>query len=125
MVRFSLRKIMNKVGNSSTGIITALKAHCTHALPRNRRDPIYKYYGMDFSGDSFLLNPFKLFQYEFKYSQKEIAHYICLASLRSFNEYTLTSDATLDLFHSPMEESIIQQNKLLKIENGRIHFLFE
>ena len=84
MVFFDWRKIYRKTGGSSKRIILVLKALSMKGLPRNVYDPVYRYYYDDFSGQSFLLNPYELLANEFRYTPKEIAQYIGLASFRNY-----------------------------------------
>jgi hypothetical protein len=94
-------------------------------LPKNRYDPLYKYYYEDFAGESFLLQPHKLLDEAFRYRPKEVAEYIGLASFRNYAYYCASKDATLDLLHSPVREDIINNNRLLSIRDGRVHFKYE
>jgi len=125
MIRYSLKKILKKAGTSSKRILLAFKAHASSRMPRNRFDPIYAYSQMDFSGESYMLNPHELIEYSFKWKPKEVAQYIGLASYRNYSEYILNNDKTLDLFHSPVDQDTINNNSLLRIHNGRIHFYYE
>lgn len=72
-----------------------------------------------------MLNPHELISNAFRWTAKEVAQYIGLASFRNFAEYSSTKDASLDLFHSPVNEDTINQNRLLRIDKGRIRFLYE
>ena len=94
-------------------------------LPRNKYDPVYHYYYTDFSGDSFLVNPHALLVNRNKWKDKEIADYIGLASFRNTGEYLATGKITLDLSHSPMGQDALNNNRLLRIDRGEIHFLYE
>ena len=114
-----------KTGGSSKRIILVLKAMTTQGLPQSVYDPIYKYYYDDFSGDSFLLQPTILLAEAFRYTPKEVAQYIGLASFRNYAHYCASKDATLDLLHSPVSEDTINNNRLLEIKDGRVHFLYE
>lgn len=125
MLFYSWRKMYRKSGGSSKRIILILKAMIKQGLPQSVRDPLYNYYYDDFSGESFLLQPHLLIYNEFRYTPKEVAEYIGLASFRNYAYYCATKDATLDLFHSPVSEDIINSNRLLEIKNGRVHFLYE
>jgi len=71
------------------------------------------------------LRPEALFIQRTRYSDKEIAQYAGIASLRNYFDYQSRKDTTLDLLHYTGEEDIIKQNRLLRIENDRVHFLFE
>lgn len=72
-----------------------------------------------------MLNPHELINYSFKWKPKEVAQYIGLASFRSYSEYSVTGDKSLDLFHSPVDQDIIQQNRLLRIVDDRVYFYYE
>jgi hypothetical protein len=94
-------------------------------LPRHVYDPVYKYYYIDFSGKSFLANPDLLLYNRYKWRDKELADYIGLASFRNTGEYLATKKVTLDLAHSPLGQDAINNNRLLRIDRGEIHFLYE
>ncbi len=102
-----------------------LKALTMQGIPISVRDPVYNYYYSDFSGESFLVDPYALWENKHKYTNKEVAEYMGLASYRSYAYYCATNDTSLDLFHSPLSEVTINKNRLLRIENGRVHFLYE
>jgi len=125
MIRYSWRKIQSICGRSSLRIIVAIQSMICSGLPKNRHSLLYKYMQKDFSGDSYLLNPYPLVFFNKEASYKEIADYIGLASFRKYSEYLTTNDAGLDILHSPLSEEQIKQNRLLSIENGRIRFKYE
>ena len=125
MLLYSWKKILRKSGGSSKRILTILKAMTQRELPRHVYDPVYKYYYTDFSGDSFLVNPYSLLVNRYKWKDKEIADYIGLASFRSTGDYLATGKVTLDLAHSPLGQDAINNNRLLRIDRGEIHFLYE
>jgi len=95
------------------------------SLPRNVYDPVYKYYNTDFSGHSFLVNPEYLLMFRYKWKDKELADYIGLASFRNSGEYKVTGKLTLNLSHSPMGKDALNNNRLLRIVQNEIHFLYE
>ena len=72
-----------------------------------------------------MTKPHDLISNYFRYTPKEVAQYIGLASFRNYGEYTVTKDTTLDLFHSPVDQDNINQNRLLRIVDDRIHFYYE
>ena len=125
IVFYSLRKILRFTGNSSKKIVKAIESITYRKIPLNYNDPLYDYYYTDFSGDSFLLNPTELLLYAFKYTYKEVAQYIGLASYRNYSHYTVTGDKSLDLFHSPVDQDTIEKNRLLRVKKGRIYFYYE
>lgn len=95
------------------------------SLPKNLKDPIYKYQGMDFYGMSFLKNPQLLLNNRQRYTDKEIAEYVGLASFRNLGEYFVSQKLTLDLTLSPMGLESINKNRLLQVRGDDIHFLYE
>ena len=125
MLLYDWRKILRYSGGSSKRILVILKAMTQLGLPRNKYDPVYKYYYTDFSGGSFLVNPEYLLMYRYKWKDKEIADYIGLASFRNLGEYRATKKLTLDLSHSPLGLDALNNNRLLRIERDEIHFLYE
>ena len=60
-----------------------------------------------------------------QYSDKEVAEYVGVASFRNYYEYKRTGNKTLDLIHCPVSQDTINENRLLDIRDGCIHFLFE
>jgi hypothetical protein len=72
-----------------------------------------------------MLCPHDLTNNYFRYTAKEVAQYIGLASFRNYGYYQITGDTTLDLFHSPMDQDTINQNRLLSIVDNRVHFYYE
>jgi len=125
MLFYSLRKIQNKAGRSAKRILAAFTAHATTRLPKNRFDPVFAYVGCDFSGESYMLNPHELINNAFRWKPIEIAEYIALASLRNYGLYRIDGNATLDLFHCPVDQDKISNNRLLRIVDGRVHFYYE
>ena len=93
--------------------------------PKNKYDRIYKFSRMDFSGHSFLLHPDVLLYHSYKYSTRDISIYYALASIRSLPDYMVSRKITLDLIHLPVDLESITDNRLLRIEGGDIHFLYE
>ena len=94
-------------------------------LPRNRFDPTYKYSNINFIGSNFLLHPDVLVFNAYKYTQREIAIYYALASLRNIAQYKATQKITLDLEFCPVELDTLTDNRLLRITNDAIHFIYE
>jgi len=93
--------------------------------PRNKYDRIYKFSRMDFTGSSFLLHPDVLLHHSYKYSNRDVSIYYALASIRGYAEYVVSQKTTLDLIHLPVSLESITDNRLLRIEDGNIHFLYE
>jgi hypothetical protein len=113
MIKYNWEKINSETNGDSTSILTIV-----HLLT-------YKYFGKSFVGDSFLVNPRQLLVERRNYSNKEAAEYIAIASYRNYFNYRQTGQTTLELIHLPVSESIVNRNRLLRVENGLVHFLFE
>ena len=96
-------------------------------VPQNRKDPIYKYSQKDFSGVSFMLHPDLLLHHAYKYSYREVAQYISLCSLRSVVDFAATYKLSLDLLLVPglEPEQLINNNRLLALDEDRVLFLYE
>lgn len=130
MLLYDWKKILNKSSKSSKEVVRILDTLVRlkvnpDVIPRNRWDPLYKYYYEDFSGHSFLLDPYSLIAYKYKWTDKEIADYIGLASFRNLGMYKAFGTKTLDISLSPLTADNINKNRLLHIESNNIHFLYE
>lgn len=89
-------------------------------LPSKKARRINPYFDIDFSGHSYLLNPESLLERR-DIPASKIVEYIELASRRSYAEYLLTRDRTLDyrLVNRPIE------NELITTINNRVVFNYE
>ena len=125
MFLFSWKKIYKISGGSVNTIFLIFKMLVNSEIPKNKYDPIYKYYEKNYSGQSFLVSPKKLLEVAFKYKRKEVVEYIVLASYRSYTDYIMYGTLTLDVMHSPLPLNKLKNNRLLHIEDNKIHFLYE
>ena len=125
MIKYNWKKIFQETGGDSTSVLTIIHLLTYKRIPRSRKDNTYKYFGKSFVGDSFLLNPRQLLVERRNYSNKEAAEYVAVASFRNYFNYRQTGETTLELIHLPVETTIVNRNRLLRIENGLVHFLFE
>ena len=125
MLLYDWKKISKEAGMSSRRIILAVYSMIARELPKNRYDPLFRYIKQDFTGSSFLVNPYALFHNRHLWTEKEVADYIGLASYRNLAEYRIHGKLTLDLSHSPVGKDAINKNRLLRIEGNDIHFLYE
>lgn len=126
MILYDWKKIFDKSKGSAKECYIIVKMLTYKEVPRNKKDPIYKYYDMDFSGVSFLVHPEFLVYNAYQHTYRDIGVYLALASLRSYADYKLTGDTTLDVLQSPVPPStLITERGLLRIEDTRIHFIYE
>jgi len=125
MIKYNWEKIFRETNGDSTSILTIVHLLTYKRIPASKKDKTYKYFGKSFVGDSFLLNPRQLLAERKNYSNKEAAQYIAVASYRNYFNYNRTGETTLELIHLPVETTIVNRNRMLRIENGLVHFLFE
>lgn len=127
MVLFSWKKVFYHSKGKPTEIVRIIRMLTYKMVPRNEFDKIYKYSMLDFSGSSFLVNPEGLFENQYRYSNRDMAIYISLASLRPSAAYLAQGVLSLDLLHSPIGDprERLENKKLLIVKNNRIYFLYE
>jgi hypothetical protein len=125
MIKYNWAKILKVTEGDSNSIVLIVHMLTYPRVPSSYRDPTYKYYGQSFEGFSFLLNPEKLLTERLKYTNREAAEYVAVASYRNYLEYNKTGDTRLHLIDFPLFEEIINNNRLLHMEDGTIHFKFE
>tara|TARA_Y100001951_G_C11190325_1_gene211119 strand:+ start:62 stop:472 length:411 start_codon:yes stop_codon:yes gene_type:complete len=126
MILYNWEKIL-KVSHGDVGdIITILRIITFHLIPKNYNDKTFKFYQQRFGGSSFLLQPdILLTKGRAQFSDKEVAEYVGVASFRNYHEYVKTKNTTLDLIFCKVSEDTINNNRLLEIRDGFIHFEFE
>jgi hypothetical protein len=124
IIFYDWRKIRLIAKRDPKKVILAMRA-LLGEVPRNRFDPLYHFYIRDFTGKSFLVNIQEVLENDYFYKPKEIAEYIALASFRNYSTYIASGDTSLDLFHCPVRQDILTNNRLLIIENDRIRFKYE
>ena len=127
MFLFDWMKIYDAAQGNVREVVRIFRMLVSKQIPDNRKDPIYKYSHKDFSGVSFMLHPDVLLYHSHKYTYRELAQYISLCSFRSAVDFLSTQDTTLDLILVPglEPEIIINNNRLLMIEDDRVRFLYE
>ena len=123
MILYNWATIYRKTDGHPSAILGILGYLTFPSTPKNVYDPAYKLSQVDWSGDSFLVNPEKVIQNRNKFSDLELAEYIALASFRSYSHYKLTGDKTLDKLHCPLDN--LPNNRLLSCVNGKIYFCWE
>lgn len=125
MILYNWPKIRKAAKNKVGNILTIVHILTYNLPPKNKFDPSFQFYGKNWSGQSFLVHPEKIFLNRHKYTDLELAQYIGFASLRSYAEYKVTRNTTLDFLICKGKEDTINKNRLLRVENGQVHFLFE
>ena len=125
MIKYNWAKILKVTEGDSNSIVLIVHMLTYPKVPSSYRDPTYKYYGQSFEGFSFLINPERLLTERLKYTNREAAEYVAVASYRNYLEYNKTGDTRLHLIDFPLFEEIINNNRLLHMKNGTIRFKFE
>ena len=126
MFLFSWKKIYKNSGGSVDAIYLIFKMLVRGEVPKNKYDPIYKYYNKDYTGQSFIKDPEDLLENAFKYKKKEVVEYLELASYRSYTDYIMYSTITLDVINSPLPLHKLKNNRLLYLNpSNQIEFRFE
>jgi hypothetical protein len=126
MFLFSWKKIYKNSGGSVDAIYLIFKMLVRGEVPKNKYDPIYKYYNKDYTGQSFIKDPEDLLENAFKYKKKEVVEYLALASYRSYTDYIMYNTITLDVINSPLPLHKLKKNRLLYLNpSNQIEFRFE
>ncbi|NDD82986.1 hypothetical protein EBZ38_01705 [bacterium] len=123
MILFDWEKIRSDSKGKIGAIIQIISAITwPEVLPTKRQLIVNKFYGKDFSGNSFLLNPESLLNKKYELKAKDIVEYIMLASKRSYADYLITGNRTLNVRLLPY---VIASNELITIKNNEIYFKYE
>jgi|TARA_B100001094_G_scaffold322191_2_gene371120 hypothetical protein len=126
MIRYNWKKIAKDSNNKVSDILLIVWYITYEYPPTSKRDRLFKFYGKDYSGDSFLLNPEFIYKHRKSASDSEWAEYIAVASYRSYNEYLTTNKLTIELAQLPKAvQNIIKMNRLLKVEDDKVYFQYE
>ena len=126
MLFYDWKKIYETCKGNTAEIVRVLKMLVEKQLPVNHYDKIYKYYHIDFRGDSFLLHPDVLLYHAYEYSYKDVCIYVAMASARSYAEYAAHGKLSLDRIHLTIDPFMFLDNpSLLRVEDDGIHFRYE
>ena len=126
MLLYDWKKIFTIANGEPSGIFTIFEMLVKQSIPKNKYDPTYKFYEVNFSGESFLLHPDVLLYNSFRHSRRDIAIYLAFASMRSLGEYFASGDITLDLLEMPLDPfQHLESDRLLYMEDDKLHFLYE
>ena len=125
MVLFNWKKIVKDTAGNKRDIFVIMRWLTFKVVPSNRKDPLYRYISKNYEGDSFLVNAAPII-YEYKnYTTSEIMQYFSLASRRSYAKYIHEGSTTIDFLYTNIEEDATNNNRLLTLEDGNIHFKYE
>ena len=129
MLLFNWKKVFRiSKGNLHT-CLDIMRTITYNPIPKNKYDSAYNYADIDFTGESFLVNPELLFENAYQYTHRELGTYISLAATRNLANFLATGDTTIDTLLLPEDEIIFEEinnNRLLSVdEEGKLHFLLE
>ena len=127
MFFYDWAKIYDASKGNVVEIVRIFRMIVEKQVPKNKYDPIYRYSQKDFSGISFMLHPDVLLHHSFKYKYREVAQYISLCALRSAADFISTQDPSLEMVLMPglSPEKVIENNRLLEIDEDRVYFRYE
>jgi len=126
MLLYDWKKIFTVTNGDPSSIFIIFEMLVKNSIPQNKYDPIYKFYGLNFTGECFLVHPDVLLYNAFRYSRRDIAIYLAFASMRSLGEYFASGDITLDLLEMPIDPfQHLENDRLLYMEDDKLHFLYE
>ena len=127
MFLFDWSKIYDASKGNVVEIVRIFRMIVEKQIPKNKYDPIFRYSQKDFSGISFMLHPDVLLHHSFKYKYREVAQYISLCALRSAADFISTQDPSLETVLMPglSPEKVIENNRLLEIDEDRVYFRYE
>ena len=129
MLLYDWKKIFRYSKGTPSEAFLIFKTHAEKPLPKNKFDPAYKYCGINFSGESFLVHPDVLLANAHKYTHRELCVYLSLASIRSLSDFAIGRETWLDMIYVDSESELIAEeiknSSLLYVENNRLYFLYE
>ena len=126
MLLYDWKMIFTIANGEPTSIFIIFEMLVKNSIPRNKYDPIYKFYELNFTGECFLVHPDVLLYNAFRYSRRDISIYLAFASMRSLGEYFASGNITLDLLEMPLDPfQHLEDDRLLYIEDEKLHFLYE
>jgi len=126
MLLYDWKKIFTIANGEPTSIFIIFEMLVKNSIPRNKYDPIYKFYELNFTGECFLVHPDVLLYNAFRYSRRDISIYLAFASMRSLGEYFASGNITLDLLEMPLDPfQHLEDDRLLYVEDDKLHFLYE
>ena len=126
MITYNWIKVMRHSSGMPTNILNIVAYITFRPLPKNDFDTNnLKFSQVDWTGDSFLLNPAAVIYNRSRVNEKHLADYVALASFRSLAEYKVTKRKTLLLQECPVPLESLTKNPLLSVFDGQIHFCWE
>ena len=129
MLLYNWNIVYELSGGSAVEITRIFRMLVLAQIPKNKFDPLYRYEGVDFSGESFLVHPDMLAYNTHKHSHKDICQYLALASLRPLADYLASGLVRLpvDMLEIDLDVLLtyVQQNELIGLKGANVLFKYE
>ena len=127
MITFNIKTVVRHSNKSCRKFLKIIEYITYRPYAKDLSDVnTLNFYYTDWQGHSFLKNPEKLlYARQEGYTSSELVFYVRLASLRNLAQYRAMGTTTLDLLACIKKESQINQNRLLRIKDDRVYFIFE
>jgi hypothetical protein len=126
LVRFNWNKILRTANYKPSAVINLFCDLVKNEVPEQKYSNLYRFYGKDFSGDSFLAYPETFLDYRYQHSPRDLCCYLSLASTRSLAEYRRAKTLTLPIRLAKLDPRDILTNKTIcPVDGDNIHFLYE
>lgn len=127
LIRFNWNRILRAGSYQPKKVFNLFQDLAKNETPEKKYTNLYRLYGKDFSGYSFLAYPETLFEYAYAYSYRDLCCYLSLAATRSLAEYRRAGVLTLPLELSKINpKEYLTDQTLCPIDiRGTIHFLYE
>lgn len=128
MLLYNWPKIYDAAGGDPYECIKIVKMMVEGTIPKNTYDPLYIYSTINFAGDSFLVHPDILLFNAYKYSCKDVAIYMSMASIRPLTEFLANDVIYLPKFLAPInpvEHLDDPHSGLITVDEENIYFLYE
>ena len=126
MITYNWLQVYKQANGMPNSILNIMAYICFRPLPKNKHDSkIMRYAQINWTGDSFLINPTAVIFNRNTVEEKHLANYVALASFRSLAEYKVTGRKTLLAQECPVAVESLYNNPLLSIQNGEIYFCWE
>jgi hypothetical protein len=126
MIRYNWQKIFTASFADPDTCLRIMKMLTYNHVPQDYKDPLFKFYIRDFTGESFMVNPELLFFNQHKWSQRDLAIYCAMASIRPYADYVLHRQIHLPLEKCPFDVHEFCDNpKILPVEDDYILFQYE
>jgi hypothetical protein len=127
MLYFDWDTILKETAGDCAKIFSIISMLSYGYAPKNYRDPEHEFYGKDFFGLSYLLNPYEPLAdvSKRKVTLQEFGVYLAFAAERNVVKLYREGIVYLPLETSRYPEHLIAHNRLLRLQEGNVLFKYE